>query len=565
MVSQLTDRLLLEWQSLGYDRRARWLMVGLSSAMAIFMLAPTLYMLQVFDRVLLSQNLLTLVWVSLITLYLLLWLAVFDWFRLRLSVWLGARYIEHSSGHLFDGLASRYLQPGLASRSAATQTLSDLQEVRQYLFSPNFLLLFDAPFALVFLLAVFLLHPLMGLLAMVFIAVQVAWVMRVYRRVSASPLPARLRECIEREAKFTSPRLAAVEVIEPLGMGGRFLSQMSQLRADERGLALQQTADVAALASTGKAIRYIQQAISLGAAALLVIAGEMSPGSMIAANVLIMRALAPIDALASGLKPLLGFLESKSRLDDLKSDSEAVSLSINRPSSGNQLAIADADFRLEAISVKFGSHQRLAPITLQVPRGSIALVMGPSGSGKSLLLKAIVGVLPAQCVEGRVAWGGVLDLAQLDESLRFETVGYLGQDVELFSGSVAENIARMSTVDSTKVLDAAMRAGLHELILKLPKGYETQVGESGAILPGGIRQRIGLARAFYGNPTLLVLDEPDANLDDLGLMALDRALIDARASGAIVWVASHREALRKIADRVIEMPMNPQPQKLETT
>jgi ATP-binding cassette subfamily C exporter for protease/lipase len=141
----------------------------------------------------------------------------------------------------------------------------------------------------------------------------------------------------------------------------------------------------------------------------------------------------------------------------------------------------------------------------------------------------------------------------------------LGQDVELFSGSVAENIARMSTVDSTKVLDAAMRAGLHELILKLPKGYETQVGESGAILPGGIRQRIGLARAFYGNPTLLVLDEPDANLDDLGLMALDRALIDARASGAIVWVASHREALRKIADRVIEMPMNPQPQKLETT
>jgi len=306
------------------------------------------------------------------------------------------------------------------------------------------------------------------------------------------------------------------------------------------GTAQQRQGRVAAIS---KFVRYTQQSLSLGAGAWLVIDGQMSPGAMIAGNVLMTRALAPIDLLVMSWP---GFLSSKEAYQHLK-----VLLGIQH--TGRDKTLVDVPLgRLQAEDLTVRVPGRAKPVldqvNLLVLPGTVTVVLGPSGSGKSTLARALLGIVPDHT--GRILLDGE-PIKQWSRQSLGPHLGYLPQDIELFDGTIAENIARMGQADSAQVIAAAQAAGLHQIILQFPQGYDTRVGQAGSFLSGGQRQRIGLARALYGKPVLLVLDEPNANLDDEGEAALANAVLQHKAQGKTVVLISHRQGVLKVADRVL--------------
>jgi ATP-binding cassette subfamily C exporter for protease/lipase len=295
-------------------------------------------------------------------------------------------------------------------------------------------------------------------------------------------------------------------------------------------------------------VRYGQQSLALGIGALLVIDGELSAGAMIAANVLTTRALAPIDMLVGSWRGFLSARQAYQRLAELLDEFDG-------EQSPFQKVLPQGDIRIEHVVAGAPNAAKnqvpiLKGVSLDLKPGTVTVVMGPSGSGKSTLARVLLGVWSAQA--GTVWWGErPMDAWSHDEL--GSVVGYLPQDVELFEGTIAENIARLGEVDSEQVIAAAKASGLHEALLRFPKGYDTPVGLAGGILSGGQRQRLGLARALYGQPKLIVLDEPNANLDDVGENALLQAVAQMKAWGSAVMVISHRTGVLKVADNVAVM------------
>jgi ATP-binding cassette subfamily C exporter for protease/lipase len=292
-----------------------------------------------------------------------------------------------------------------------------------------------------------------------------------------------------------------------------------------------------------KFIRYSQQSLSLGAGALLVIDGQLSPGGMIAANVLMTRALAPIDMMVGTWRQFIGMRYAFARLEQMLIDFPARDPAFKRVAPSGAVTLQDvfatAPGRGEPI---------LKAINLSVPAGTVTAVLGPSGSGKSTLARVLMGIWPDR--SGTV----LLDHLPIEGWNRIELgpyLGYLPQDIELFDGTIAENIARFGEVDPAKVIEAAQNAGLHDMILRFPKGYDTPIGEAGNLLSGGQRQRIGLARAIYGSPQFVVLDEPNANLDDAGEAALFKTIQQLKAKGSTVFLITHRPGAISVADRLL--------------
>jgi ATP-binding cassette subfamily C exporter for protease/lipase len=292
-----------------------------------------------------------------------------------------------------------------------------------------------------------------------------------------------------------------------------------------------------------KFLRYTQQSLALGAGALLVIDGQISPGAMIASNILISRALAPIDMIVTSWRGFIGARGAFARLEQLLEDYPEQDPALSRvaPKGTLQLAgvVAGAPGRAEPI---------LKGINLHIGAGSVVAVLGPSGSGKSTLARVMVGIWPG--VAGEVLLDG-LPLSGWNRMELGPHIGYLPQDVELFEGTIAENISRFSELDSEKIIEAARSAGLHEMILRFPKGYDSPIGEAGNLLSGGQRQRIGLARAIYDHPAFVVLDEPNANLDDAGETALVKAVQELKSKGCTVVLITHRPSAVAVADRIV--------------
>jgi ATP-binding cassette subfamily C exporter for protease/lipase len=524
--------------------RREFVLVGLLSAVAnLLMLTPTLYMLQVYDRVMVSQNALTLVSVSVIALALFGVMALAEWGRSRILVAAGVRFDERLSTRVFNASFESHLAGINAPGRNPAKAFGDLLQVRQFLTGNGVFAFFDLPWVPIYIAVMFLLHPMLGWLSIAFALVQglLAWL--GHRGVVA---PAEAAQQAQSETQlFLQGKLRNAEVLESMGMIAQLRRHWARRHARAMALGGQAQGSTHQVTAISKFVRYTQQSLSLGAGALLVIDGQLSPGAMIAANVLMTRALAPIDLLVSSWR---GFIVAREAFIRLAALLDA------HPERDPALKQAPPEGRVALRGVTATAPGREQPIlqdvSLDLQPGQVTVVLGPSGSGKSTMARVLLGIWGE--VQGEV----LLDERPIDAWDRVALgphLGYLPQDIELFEGTMAENIARFAEVDSDKVIAAAKGAGLHDMILRLPKGYDTPIGEGGGLLSGGQRQRVALARAMYGNPRLMVLDEPNANLDDVGEAALARAVLAMKQSQAAVVLITHRPSVLALADRVVWM------------
>ncbi|MDB5885753.1 MAG: type secretion system ATPase [Polaromonas sp.] len=519
--------------------RQEFLVVGLLSFLTnLLMLAPTLYMLQLFDRVLASQSGLTLLAVSLITLFLFGVLALSEWLRSRVLVRAGLRFDRQLSTRVFNASFQACLgTPG----PTPSRAFADLILVRQFLTGSGVFALFDAPWAPIYIAVTFFLHPWLGVLSLVFVVVQAALAWFGHRRTVAPS-----EEATKAGSEMTGDlqgKLRIAEVLEAMGMIGHLQERWNRQHADWMRKSALAQGSTHRITAWSKFIRYSQQSLALGAGALLVIDGQLSPGAMIAANVLMARALAPIDQLAGTWR---GFVTSRAafgRLERLLEEFPAHDPALSRAGPTGAVSLQGV-----VASVARRADPILKNISFSVPAGTVVAVLGPSGSGKSTLARVMLGIWPE--LAGAVLLDG-LPVGGWNRPDLGPHLGYLPQDVELFEGTIAENIARLGEVDPSKVIEAARSAGMHEMILRFPKGYDTPIGEAGNLLSGGQRQRLGLARAIYGDPCLVVLDEPNANLDDAGEAALLGAIRELKAKGKTVFVVTHRPGAMAVADRLM--------------
>jgi len=519
--------------------RSEFLIVGAFSMLAnVLMLSPTLYMLQVYDRVLTSQSELTLVVMSLLTLLLFVVMGFAEWMRSRVLIGAGVRLDDALSTQVFNASFEAHLSQAGTSPSRA---FGDLIQIRQFLTGNGIFAFFDAPWTPIYMAVLFLLHPLLGALGILFAVFQAALAWFGHRRTLA---PAEAATQAGADAtQFLQGKLRNAEVLESMGMLQNLQTRWSlrhQNHLDKSSAAQQLTHRITAMS---KFIRYSQQSLSLAAGALLVIDGQLTPGGMIAANVLMSRALAPIDTLVGSWRQFIGMRYAFTRLEQMLLDFPERDPVLKRVAPKGEVRLQDvfatAPGRADPI---------LKNIQITAPVGSVTAVMGPSGSGKSTLARVLLGIWPD--ASGLV----LLDGLPMDGWNRIELgpyLGYLPQDIELFEGTIAENIARFAAVNPTFVIEAAQSAGLHEMILHFPKGYDTPIGEAGKLLSGGQRQRIGLARALYGEPKLVVLDEPNANLDEAGEAALYKAVAQLKAKGCTIFLMTHRSGALAVADRLL--------------
>jgi len=522
-----------------WEFRYEFVVAGVFSMVAnLLMLTPTVYMLQVYDRVMLSQSMGTLMAVSLITLFFFGVLTFAEWSRSKLLVSSGVRMDELLSKRLFHASYDAYLNPAVKNPSRA---FNDLTEVRQFLTGNGIFAFFDAPWAPIYIAVLFMLHPWLGVMAIGFAAIQasLAW----WGSNASKPAQAVASKSQQDAGSYLQSKFRNAEVIESMGMLSHLYRRWAEQNTRAMGHALNAQDVSGRVVAWSKFIRYTQQSLALGGGALLVIQGELSPGAMIAANVLMTRALAPIDLMV-GTWP--GFLSAKEAFVRLRDLLEAHPLRVK-----NELTmVPKGDVVLKEVVASAPGRKEpiLKGISAIMPAGTVTVVLGASGSGKSTLARVLLGIWPHD--KGDVLLDGE-PILKWDRMGLGPHIGYLPQDIELFDGTIAENIARAGQVVSEKVIAAAEASGLHQMILRFPKGYDTPMGEAGGLLSGGQRQRIGLARALYGEPALVVLDEPNANLDDEGEAALVRAVQVMKAKGKTVVLISHRPGIVGVADRLL--------------
>lgn len=494
----------------------------------VLMLTPTLYMLQIFDRVMVSLSEFTLLAVTLMLVFFMGIMSFSEWVRGRLLVRLGVRIDTRLNPRVF---ATAFEMQNQGKDKEANQLFGDLSRIRQFLTGAGLFAILDAPWSLIYILVLFFLHPALGMLATVFCLI-LAFLAYLSSLVMKDALE-ESGDAAQKEASYLDGKLRHAAVVESMGMLGNMQKawmrrHLNTLTKGRRGMDAQ-----VRMQSITRGVRTFQQSLSLGTGALLVIFGKISPGAMIAANALTGRATAPVDALMNAWKSLLEAKKSYLSLETaLEAHPQRETISVVGETPGAEIVfenvVATAEHREAPI---------LADISFTLPPGSALGIIGPSGSGKSTLVRAMLGIWPH--IEGKVLYDG-MPIRDQDRVALGTELGYLPQDVELFNGTIADNIGRFGEVDAAKVVAACQQAGVHDMILRFPKGYDTQIGDGGRFLSGGQRQRIGLARALYGSPRLVVLDEPNANLDDAGDRALLQAIMKLKEQGVTVVLITHR-------------------------
>lgn len=505
----------------------------------LLMLTPPFYMLQVYGRVVTSGSVPTLVMLTIIMAVLMITMGLLEWTRSRLMVRISTQIDQELSTDVYQASFNRALASG--GMDATAQPLNDLNGLRQFMTGNGLFAFFDAPWFPVYMAVMFLFHPWFGWVA-VFAAVFLVLLAFINEKISAEPLAEANRENIE-ASLYTTKNLRNAEVIASMGMLKSLRERWQEkqnsvlwfqsLASDKAGL----------ITSISKTFRQLIQSLILGLGAYLAIKQEINPGMMIAGSLLLGRALAPIDLMIGSWKGFVSARGQYQRLNTVLAQLQDSTEPLPLPAPTGQVAVEQL-----VVAAPGSRSPILRNVHFAVPAGTTVGIIGPSASGKSTLARALLGVWPA--LQGSVRLDGA-ELSQWDKTALGPHMGYLPQDIELFEGSISDNIARFGTPDPTKIIAAAQRAGVHEMILQLPNGYDTLIGAGGVSLSGGQRQRIGLARALYGEPRLIVLDEPNSNLDEIGERALAQAITEVKATGATVFIITHRTSILSQVDRLL--------------
>ena len=519
------------------NARKGFVLAGVFSAfLNLLMLTTPIYMLQVFDRVLTTGHSDTLIALTVIVAIALAVLGVLEAVRLlllsRTATWINAS--------LGPKVLSASLARSLGNQPGGGQGMRDLGSLQAFLGSTNLNPFFDAPWTPVFVFFIFLLHPWLGVLALV--SAIMLFVIAVLNDRTSRPAMSAASTMQMTAMTQSDEAVRNAEVIQAMGMQERITQRWHDQTSEA---ALEQdggTQWMALFLGLSRFLRFGAQAGVLGVGAALVITGDMTPGGMIAGSILLGRALAPVDQAIGAWRAFVGAREAHGRLTALFDETPLSAEGMSLPPPKGQLTLENASFLHPNTE-----QPAIDQASLQALPGTITALIGPSASGKSTLCRMLVGAW--RPTSGHVR----LDGAEISEWPRGEVgqhIGYLPQDIELFSGSIRSNISRMTEADAEVVVEAAEAAGVHQMVLRLPQAYDTPVGPQGAQLSGGQRQRIGLARALFGNPQLIVLDEPNANLDTAGEAALAQALTDAKARGATILISTHKRQLLSLADNV---------------
>lgn len=505
----------------------------------LLMLVPTLYMLAVYDRVLQSGSESTLLMLTLITVFLFLVLGGLEWIRSRILVATSARLDEQLGERTFAAL---FAQSHRSSGQVSTaQPLNDLLQIRQFLTGAGLLAFFDAPWIPIYVGLMFLFHPAFGAVAVISILLLagLAWWNEVATRTDLAEAN---RESLD-ATQLVQRNLRNAEVVEAMGMLLRVQARWQSKYQQVVALQCRASTKAGLIHALSRTYRLTIQSLVLGLGAYLAIQKQITPGLVISGSILLGRALAPLDQMITGWRGLLGAREAYGRLDLLLRTIPAPTARMALPPLRGQVTLDGL-----VITVPGRQEPILNGVTLTIEPGITVALIGPSAAGKSTVARAILGLYPP--AQGRVCLDSA-DVHNWDRTQLGQSVGYLPQDVELLDGTVAENIARFGPVEADRVVDAAHWAGIHEMILTLPQAYDTPLLGGGVALSAGQRQRIGIARAIYGRPRLVVLDEPNANLDMAGEAALLKTLLQLQRDGCTVVVVTHRphvlQAVQKIA------------------
>jgi len=502
------------------------------------MLATPLYMLQIYDRVLTSRSTDTLLFLTLIVIGAIAVIGLLDAIRSSLMGRIG-RWINCAlSGETLSVAIRKTLR---LEQPANVQSLRDLDTVSGFLTTPAIYPLFDAPWASVYLVVLFLLHSLLG-----WIALGGAAVLVVLALVNDMATREAQRAAGETKMAALQQAEAAVrnaDVVEAMGMTPQLVDRWNQSNDQAQAMLAGTVTRGAALSAASRFVRLGIQIAILGYGALLVIDGELTAGAIVAASILVGRALAPVDqAIGTWRSALL----AKGSYDRLRLHFQRQQLDREKM----ELPRPRGEVTVEGLSYAYPGTRAavLRNISFKLPAGNILALIGPSGSGKTTLVRVLLGNLVTPTGHARLDG---MDMAQWASADRGRHVGYLPQDVELFAGTIRENIARMTEGDAAEVIEAAKRADVHEMIMRLPHGYDTPIGAGGMVLSGGQRQRVALARALYGDPSFVVLDEPNANLDQEGNQALIAALRGLKERGVTTIVISHRSSIFACIDKLL--------------
>lgn len=505
----------------------------------LLMLVPAIYMLAVYDRVLMSGSESTLMLLTIITVFLFLVLGGLEWIRARIMVATSARLDEHLSERVFDAIFARSLASGGAT--ATSQPLNDLLQIRQFLTGPGLLAFFDAPWIPIYVGLMFLFHLYFGIVAVLSILLLVG--LAFWNEVATrADLADANRESIE-ATQFVQRNLRNAEVVEAMGMLPRLRARWYARQMQVLGLQSRASTKAGLINALSRTYRLTIQSLVLGLGAYLAIRKDISPGLVISGSILLGRALAPLDQMIAGWRGFHGAREAYERLDSLLHTIPEAAPRMSLPTLRGQVKLEDL-----VVVVPSRNEPILNGITLTIEPGTTVALIGPSAAGKSTLARAMLGLYPP--AHGRVCLDGA-DVHNWDRTQLGPSIGYLPQDVELLDGTVAENIARFGQIEPARVVEAARCAGIHEMILTLPQAYDTPILSGDIALSAGQRQRIGIARAIYGRPRVVVLDEPNANLDMAGEAALLKTILQLQRDGCTVVVVTHRpnvlQAVQKIA------------------
>ena len=505
------------------------------------MLVPTFYMLQVYGRVITSGSLTTLSMLTLIMTGLVITLGCLEWTRSRIMVRVSNRLDMLLSRQVYKASFKRALESG--GMDASAQPLNDLTGLRQFLSGNGLFAFFDAPWLPIYIAVMFMFHPWFGWVA-TGSALLLLVLAFINERLTGPTLAQANKEHIG-ASLYTTKNLRNAEVIESMGMLETLMERwwnrqknvlMLQSRASDKG---------AMISTLSRSFRILVQSLILGLGAYLAVDHQVGAGLVFAGSVLLGRALAPIDLIIGSWKGFIAARSQYARLNAILAKQQAQPERMRLPA-------PKGDVQVENLSVAApGSNIPIIKnISFSVPAGCVVGIIGPSAAGKSTLARALLGIWAP--MHGVVRLDGA-DISAWDKHDLGPHIGYLPQDIELFEGSVSDNIARFALVDPEQVILAATTAGVHDMILLLPDGYDTVIGGDGVVLSGGQRQRIGLARALYGSPRLIILDEPNSNLDEVGDRALIAALHNIRLSGATLFVITHRTNIVSQLDRLMVM------------